>query len=246
MLVFISDVHIRKVDDENAKLFLQFLDHPLVTQAEKLYLLGDIFDLMVGSKKEYISEFEPIFLKIKQVAISGKQIHFVEGNHDFHVQKLFEEYFCHAHFTHHTKHFVEEYEGEKFLVCHGDEIELENPSYERYRKIIKSNLIKSLANGIVPHSFIKSVGERASHTSRKYSADYENEVVREKYIRSARKACEDYGVRKTIFGHSHIVEHIQEDSFEYINNGFFPSSKCFSVFEQGHFRSIDLCEVSQK
>lgn len=240
MLVFVSDVHIRKVDDENAKLFLQFLDHPLVTQSERLYLLGDIFDLMVGSKKEYLSEFEPIFLKIKELAINGKHIHFIEGNHDFHLRKLYEEYFCNGNFTHHTQPFVEEYKGEKFLVCHGDEIELENPSYERYRKFIKSDFIKTLANGIVPHSFIKSVGERASHTSRKYSANYENAIVREKYVRSARKACEDYGVTKTIFGHSHLTEHIQEEGFEYINNGFFPKSKCFSVLDKNGFRADSL------
>lgn len=240
MLAFISDVHIRRVDDENAKLFLQFLNHPLIAQAEKLYLLGDIFDLMVGSKKQYLKEFEPIFLKIKQIAISGKHLHFIEGNHDFHLRRLLENYFCESQFTHHTKPFVEEYQGEKFLVCHGDEIELENPSYERYRKIIKSNIIKNLANGIVPHRFIKSVGERASHTSRKYSANYENEQVRDKFVRSARKACQDYSVEKAIFGHSHLKEHIQEDNFEYINNGFFPSSKCFSIFNQGQFQSMDL------
>ena len=164
----------------------------------------------------------------------------MEGNHDFHLRRLFEDYLKEGSFTHHTKPFVEEHEGQKFLVCHGDEIELENPSYERYRKIIKSNIIKSLANGIVPHSFIKSVGERASHTSRKYSANYENQVVRDKFVRSARQACEDYGVQKTIFGHSHLTEHIKEDNFEYINNGFFPNSKCFSVFENGEFKKIDL------
>ena len=198
---------------------------------------------MVGSKKQYISEFESIFLRIKEIASTGKHIHFVEGNHDFHLKRLFEDYLKDAIYTHHTKPFVEEYNGERFLVCHGDEVELENPSYERYRKIIKSNFMKRLVNRVIPHFFIKSVGERASQTSRKYSANYESKAVREKFVRSARKACEDYGVEKSIFGHSHIAEHVTEDGFEYINNGFFPKSKCFSVFENGSFKKIDLVSV---
>lgn len=240
MLVFISDVHIRKIGDERAELFLQFLNHDLVAQAKKIYLLGDIFDLMVGSKQGYIHQFEPIFRKIKEIAITGKTIHFVEGNHDFHVRKLFEEYFCPGQFVHHTQPFIEEYEGIRFLVCHGDEIELENPSYERYRRFIKSDIIRDLANTVVPYRVIRVIGERASKTSRKYSANYENQLVKEKYIRSARVACEKYGVSKIICGHSHIQEHFIGNGIEYLNNGYFPSSHTFSIIKNQKFLQVRL------
>lgn len=242
MLVFVSDVHIRKIGDEKAELFMQFLNHELVNQAEGIYLLGDIFDLMVGSKAGYLQQFEPIFLRLKELSLSGKKIHFIEGNHDFHIQSLFEGYFCKGNYFHHTRPFVEKYGGIEFLVCHGDEIELENPSYERYRRFIKSDIIRDLANNVVPYRMIRAIGERASKTSRKYSANYENEVVRQKYIRSAREACAQYGVSKTIFGHSHMLEHVQESDFEYINNGFFPNSKAFTVLKDSKFELVKLTD----
>lgn len=240
MLAFVSDVHIRRTGDENSKLFLKFLQHPVTQKAEKIFLLGDIFDLMVGEKNEYLKAFSTEFSEIKKLAESGKEIIFVEGNHDFHLKKLLEKYFKGNKFRHYDRPFIEEYDGTKILVCHGDEIELENPSYQKYRSFIKSGLIKFLANNVAPYIFIKSVGENASQTSRKYSANYENDLVREKFKRSAKQACDQYGVQKTIFGHSHLLEIIQSDSFTYINNGFFPKTQKFSVFEDGKFRFEEI------
>jgi len=117
---------------------------------------------------------------------------------------------------------------------------LENPSYERYRRFIKSDIIRDLANTVVPYRVIRAIGERASKTSRKYSANYENQLVKEKYIRSARTACESYGVSKTIFGHSHIQEHFIDEKIEYLNNGFFPSSRVFTILKDQKFQQITL------
>lgn len=51
-IVTISDVHIRPNCEKSYAVWENFLTHSKVKSADKIILLGDIFDLMIGEKHQ--------------------------------------------------------------------------------------------------------------------------------------------------------------------------------------------------
>lgn len=64
----ISDVHIKNSEKHIEKLFLDFLNHDLVQKSDLIVLLGDIFDVFIGTYKEYFDEHKDILYKINEIA----------------------------------------------------------------------------------------------------------------------------------------------------------------------------------
>lgn len=240
--VAISDVHIKNPGDRSQKLFFKFLDSDPVKNSKEIYLLGDIFDLLVGGHKEYLEKFHDVFQRLAQEIKSGKRIFQFEGNHDFHFEKLISlikkkydlpdgswEYF--------TEPQVKEYGESKILFAHGDEIEVENPNYQKYRNIIRSRPIYILANYIVPFNIVDKIGRNASEKSRmhndsKYNNDESNNLVRERFRRTFLTAKQSYKVDMVICGHSHCKDLYEIDDKIYSNNGFFPATQTFTFYHE--------------
>lgn len=237
--VCISDVHIKEPDDKAAQLFLNFLKSNETKTSETIYLLGDIFDLIVGGKSQYLEKYHNIFDALANLIKDGKKVVFFEGNHDFHFKKLLRQ-ICKKwsleedSLLYQLEPKIIEINGEQTLLAHGDEIEIENPTYQKYRRIIRSFPINFLANYVVPHFIVNQIGVNASKKSRernmeRYGND-NNEKVREKYRRVFKNAQKEYGVRNLICGHSHCRDEFQ-DSGLYLNNGFFPLTQSFTHFD---------------
>jgi UDP-2,3-diacylglucosamine hydrolase len=238
-LVSISDVHIKYSGDPGEKILISFLEHPLTIKSQKIFLLGDIFDLMVGHHEEYFKLFETIWnLVIKRIR-EGKEVHYFEGNHDFHLDGFFkylrDRYQLRPEQLQvYNRPKVFEHQGKKYLFCHGDEIEIENPSYKIYRKLIRSKPLFCLSK-IVPYSLVHYIGERASERSRGYNqrrfSDEMREKIRDKFRRGSRKAAKNFKVDYIVCGHSHVADIFEDSSFTYINNGFSLYEKQFVLME---------------
>lgn len=240
-IVSISDVHIKSVDDERAELLSKFLSTQDAIEADEIILLGDIFDLMVGNKPQYIDKYYDVFNKLEVLLKNGKVIHYFEGNHDFHVKNLFQDWASKIGFSKemnfHKTILIKEIGRRKVLFTHGDDIEIDNPSYKLYKKLINNKFLEFLGDYIVPHSAIEWIGHRASQKSRarntkKYErSDELSEMIRDKFRESARRASAAYDVSVVICGHSHALDHHQEDGLEYLNSGYAPIEKSYIVIE---------------
>ena len=217
-IVAISDVHIKRPGDEADQLLNRFLIHPEVISADYILLLGDVFDLMCGSHEEYLQLFEHHFEALKRLGSSGKKIYFFEGNHDVHLQSLFSKFF-----------------KKNEVISHGDEHEIDNISYQRYIKIIRSSPLEFVANHLMPYKLLQLLGENASKLSRKKgSKSFNAESVRERF----RKGVIENTHTETHFvlgGHSHVQDHFElpETSAIYINNGYALKTKTF-IHVEGH------------
>ena len=64
-IVSISDVHIKTTDDERAQILTSFLSSQDAKEADEIILLGDIFDLMVGNKFQYVDKYSEIFNRLE-------------------------------------------------------------------------------------------------------------------------------------------------------------------------------------
>jgi len=79
---FASDAHLSPERPEISARFLRFLDR-VQLDGNRLFLLGDIFDLWVGPKQIRMEYVVPILDKLREVTHSGTEVHYLAGNRDF-------------------------------------------------------------------------------------------------------------------------------------------------------------------
>ena len=72
----ISDIHVSK--DKNYDYLLSFMTNKNVLESDMIIFLGDIFDLMVGSHREYINDFKE-FLGLERLLKNKKKNYFYRG-----------------------------------------------------------------------------------------------------------------------------------------------------------------------
>lgn len=235
----ISDVHVKTSDDSAADLLLKFMRHPLVQSSDYVFFLGDIFDLMSGPHPEYLKKFEILFQEMNKLAEKGIKVYFFEGNHDVHLEKLFQKIWKDKLITPLQDPLVLDLAGKTYYFSHGDEHEVSNISYQRYKKIILSKPLKFVANYLMPYKVLSYVGEKASQKSRKKgSYRFDENKVRAKFregVSEVTKGHFDF----VLGGHSHVQDEykISERSL-YLNNGYALKSKTF-IFIDNHKASFE-------
>ena len=89
-MAIISDVHAKKSNLESYNFLLSFMKDKRVLDSESIFFLGDIFDLMVGNHIEYIDQYSDFFNALASLLKKKKKVFFFEGNHDFHLRRLFD------------------------------------------------------------------------------------------------------------------------------------------------------------
>lgn len=227
----ISDVHIRASSEVEKKLFLHFLNDEKVKSSDQVFLLGDIFDLFVGPSQRYLTLYENIFEAIATLIKRGAEVYYFTGNHDFHIKNFFKnskvEQLQEIIVVEDV--MIKEIDGIKFYFSHGDELDLDDVTYHRYKKIITSKPLKFLANHIVPFKLIELMGNYSSKKSREVTSkrNTENEI-RQKYRKIVEKI---ENVDVVICGHNHCKDYYQSTSNLYLNNGYFPRTKCFIYWD---------------
>jgi UDP-2,3-diacylglucosamine hydrolase len=235
----ISDVHVKAPGDEADCLLNQFLDHPEVRSSNHVLLLGDIFDLMTGQHDQYLRDYGHIFRKMDDLVTMGVKVHFFEGNHDVNLQKLFRKFWPNGEVTSQLLPEIQEWDGKTYYFSHGDEHEIHNQSYQRYKKFINSKPLHFVANYIMPYSILKFVGERASLRSRKKgSKTFNHEAVRQKF-REGVSQVTGGKYNFVLGGHSHVKDEFVMEGGEsiYLNNGYALRTKTFILINnhQHHF-----------
>jgi UDP-2,3-diacylglucosamine hydrolase len=224
----ISDVHVKIPHDDADRLLCHFLTNPLVVESDYVLLLGDIFDLMCGPHNEYLNQFDHIFNLMDQLVKKGKKVLFFEGNHDVHLERLFKKRWSKGEVGIFQFSQIEIIDGKTYYFSHGDEHEVNNLSYQRYKSLILSAPLKFVANHIMPFAVLNYIGERASKMSRKRgSKDYNEELIRETFRQGVTQTTKgEYNF--VLGGHSHVKDVFQiNDNSTYINNGYALKSKTF-------------------
>lgn len=250
-LAIISDVHVKNPGDAAEQLLLSFLKNPYVKQCDAIFLLGDIFDLMIGPHSQYFARFQNYFEVLKDHLENNKRIYYVEGNHDFHLKNLYKKFFevhttLNSSLFNMNSEFVIEDAGKKIHLSHGDDIEIENFNYRVFKTVVTSTPLTLYANHLMPYFLITKVGEKSSELSRKknnkrYSTESDLAPVKEKFRKSAEIFYKNRPYDLIVCGHSHVKDHFKSDlGFEYVNNGYAQHTKTYIAIEDGNvsFRLI--------
>jgi UDP-2,3-diacylglucosamine hydrolase len=225
-VVSFSDLHYSHKYPESKKVWKLFINHPRVKSAHTIILLGDIFDLMIGGKSQYIEYYQDFFQDLRAIIENGQKIIYVEGNHDFHLERVFSIFIKKYNlnpdlFVYKKDEFTLTIEGKKILFCHGDLVDSTNDAFKKWKSIYRNKIFQFLTNHMLPFYIIKKVGEKASDDSKqRNSRAFDYEKSKELYRHGAISILEENNIDYLVAGHTHIIDNYTNEYGLYINNGF--------------------------
>lgn len=209
---FLSDIHLKSVEERNGKILLRFLRSLLAQNPANihLFLLGDIFDLWIGGHDYFVQKYQPLMDALKDLKSAGAKITYIEGNHDVHIEDFFQKQLGADVFVE-AQYF--DINGLRVRCEHGDLINLNDKAYLRYRGVIRHPLVKPLGTKL-PGRFWGYVGNKMSQKSRKKSSSYRSRnedqlvtMIRAHVAHAYSQKPFDY----VISGHMHVFDdHVVE------------------------------------
>jgi len=195
-VLFISDLHLSGEQPETVRLFLDFLEHH-APGAEKLYILGDLFDAWIGDDLE-IEPAPQIKAALKRLSDNGTRILLMHGNRDF----LLGGQFCAQTGAELINDPIQiNLFGTPTLLMHGDLLCTDDLPYQAFRKQVRDPaFITQFLSRTIPERIAIAQEYRAKSgeaTSLKASEIMDiNQTTVAQYM-------EDHGVRCLIHGHTH-------------------------------------------
>jgi UDP-2,3-diacylglucosamine hydrolase len=190
-LVAIADSHMVRHDEELGR-FVACLDS-LARDTAKLYLLGDIFNIWLGSKRFEMEHMGPVLDALRRLARAGVEVRLVEGNRDFHVADGYLGDPFAAVVPDGEETF---FAGRRFWLTHGDLVNEADRQYRMWRRFSKSRALwtafRALPSGIGT-SAGNALEARLRGTNVRHKAYFPQE------------ACERYGRRLIALGYDRIL-----------------------------------------
>lgn len=211
---FLSDLHLKDINERNSIILLRFLRSLLEDpQTTHLFLLGDIFDLWVGDSDVFQRKFQAIVDLLAALKAKGVEVFYFEGNHDVHVKAFWEGRLSIPVYVEHQIISLGPY---LVRMEHGDFINPDDRAYLKYREFIRRPALEKIAYA-VPGKLLDGIGTWASTLSRKKSSikrrDSENEL-RERIRSFGREKSQEAPFDYIITGHMHL-----RDEYEFEANG---------------------------
>ena len=130
--LFISDLHLSGERENITELFIKFLDKR-ASQADALYILGDLYEVWPGDdmiQPDYISSIS----KMKQLADNGLPLYVMQGNRDFLMAEKFTEVSGATLIEDPT--IIDLY-GIPTLLMHGDTLCTDDVDYQKFRIMVR-------------------------------------------------------------------------------------------------------------
>jgi UDP-2,3-diacylglucosamine hydrolase len=194
-IIFLADTHLNISQPDKTARVIRFLK----TQPPKadIYILGDLFDLWIGPKSMELVDYKNIIKELRNLISAGMKIYFIPGNRDFQVGpeisnktgiKILPEIFSLT------------LDSQKILLTHGDIFCTEDKSYQTYRRVSHTRIIKS-----VYQSLPSRIGMGLGRKIRGYSQDVvpQKSMISRNVIDSVLKRYFNKGYDTIICGHIH-------------------------------------------
>ena len=232
-IYFASDLHLGVPNREESlvreKLFVQWLDD-IKSDAEAIYLVGDIFDFWFEYKKAVPKGYVRLLGKLAEFSDSNIPIHIFTGNHDMWLFDYLEDE-INAHI--YREPIEVSLKGKRFFIGHGDGLGPGDNGYKLIKKIFKNKLCQWLFERIHPNLGI-SIAQYWSKKSRiangKKNESYHGE--KEWLTQFCKEKMKTIEVDYFIFGHRHLPLEVDlGNNMTYINLGEWVNYNSYAVFD---------------
>lgn len=135
--LFISDLHLDGERPDITAQFLDFLERE-ARQARALYILGDLFEAWIGDD-DPDPDKRRVVEGLRSLTRSGVQVYFIHGNRDFLIGRRFAADTGVKLLPDGT--LIELY-GKRVLLMHGDTLCIDDPDYQRLRRIVRNPFVQ--------------------------------------------------------------------------------------------------------
>ncbi|MDR2653036.1 MAG: UDP-2,3-diacylglucosamine diphosphatase [Prevotellaceae bacterium] len=213
-IYFAADVHLglgagtNATERENA--FVNWLDK-IKTDAEIIFLLGDIFDFWFEYKYVVPRGFTRVLGKLAELTDSGIVVHFFTGNHDMWTFDYLEN---ETGIKVHKKPYVTTLYGKKFFVAHGDGLGKDSKGYIFLKYIFSCKLIQWIFAFLHPRIGIgiAKAWSKRSRLNRGLSENFNEN--NDRLLAFAKQKLNETHIDFFVFGHRHtpIQIQLQDDS----------------------------------
>lgn len=197
--LLLADLHLPPLPGDGGAgplnlAFRRFCDGP-ARQAQRVFILGDLFEVWVGDDAGLIEHAEDI-AALRRLSAAGVEVYFQHGNRDFIVGRAFASA---TGLRLLPDLAVFEIAGVSTLLAHGDLFCTDDAGYQRWRRFSRNPLAQWLYNRLPLARRRRIAGGLRSdqHKQRKAAAimDVNEGAIRQAFGRA--------GVRRMIHGHTH-------------------------------------------
>ncbi len=229
--VFVADAHARE-DREEFFEFLQDIRSKKI-KTTQLFLMGDIFDLLVGGVK-YTLDYNKKYIDLLNELSKEIQIYYFEGNHDFYLKRIFPNIIV---FPIEKQPAIFNYKEHSVMLCHGDIIA--PLMYRIYTKIIRSRVVLYVAgffDGLCGGCIAKKIIETQKDKSLCRKIENFEDIICNRI-----KRVDADKINFFIEGHFHQNREFDCLGKKYINLPSFACNKSFFIVQsQTGFKNIQL------
>ena len=193
----ISDLHLTPERPQIINAFFEFLSTQAVS-AERLYILGDLFEYWIGDDAGSMLGADPILDAMKAVS-EVVDCFFLAGNRDFLVRETFTQ---RTGFKILEDETVVDLYGKSTLLLHGESLCTDDIAHQQFRN-------QMMTNTLFCDGFLKlSIPERIEQAkqARMQSNEHKSEVsmgIMDVTNASVLQAFEEHAVSQMIHGHTH-------------------------------------------
>lgn len=195
---FIADLHLSEKRPDITELFLNFLQST-ATQADALYILGDLFDAWIGD--DDLTPFhQQVMQGLKHLTDQGVPCYFIAGNRDFLIGQ---DFFKATGVQGLSEPSVINLYGTPTLILHGDTLCTLDIGYQRFRKFIRHPLLLACAKKL-PLSWRRGIAQRLRAQSKTNRALSPEQLKKMDATESAvQQHFKRFQATQMIHGHTH-------------------------------------------
>lgn len=205
-IYFISDLHLSADATSLTDIFLRFISNQ-AKQAQRLYILGDLFEAWIGDDND-----EPFAQEIIQALVRLSKttaLFIMPGNRDFLIGQAFAKA-CGASLLHDPT--VIDLYGTPTLLTHGDLLCTDDKAYQRWRGFVHCRWLQRIFT-CLPLAWRRKIAVILRNRSRTYTQSLPPSRM-DVTTEGIKKMLDDYGVTQVIHGHTHrpAIHHFTENS----------------------------------
>ncbi|MBR7798822.1 UDP-2,3-diacylglucosamine diphosphatase [Undibacterium sp. FT137W] len=131
--LFVSDVHLSENLPRTTEFFLHFLKQK-ASQAQQLFLLGDLFEYWAGDDDGASPYHQIIIQALRKLSDNGVKLYWIAGNRDFLIGNHFAQE-AGVHLLPDPTFIT--IEGRKLLLSHGDSLCTDDHDYMTFRSMVR-------------------------------------------------------------------------------------------------------------
>lgn len=233
-IYFASDLHLGIPNEATStareKRFIKWL-HQAAADATEIYILGDIFDFWYEYKTVVPKGFVRVQAAMAAITDRGIPVHIFTGNHDLWMDGYLEK---ELGVKLHTQPIVREWNGQKFLIGHGDGLGPGDHGYKFIKKVFTNPLCRWLFRWLHPDLGVP-LARFLSHRSRYAGGDVPEQFLgedKEWLVQYCHSILKQQHYHYFIFGHRHLPLSISlAPESRYLNTGDWLRYNSYVVFD---------------